>query len=129
MLQPFFLEPRKGSDRKGRKGGAYKCEKRLKRKKERKKLRNKGAFLLNPKGYFLAFSSLGKAIWDFRSGKGWWGGGGGGWGSIQESPLVFPTLLLGLTVLSCTPWNPRLLLEHLVGQLTCYQLVYFQRFP
>lgn len=52
----------------------------LKEKKKKKKDRNKGTFLFNPKGYFLAFSSLGKVLWDCRSGESWRRGGGAVWG-------------------------------------------------
>lgn len=91
MLQLFFLDPRQG----GGKGEAYKCEKRLKRKK--KKETNKGTFLFNPKGYFLAFSSLGKVVWDFRSGESWRRGSGVVWGHT-ESPLELSyPILPGLT--------------------------------
>ena len=70
----------------------YRCEKRLrekKKKKERKRKRNsnKERFLFNPKGYFLAFSSLVKACLGVRA---WVAGTGGGEG-----------LLLSLLVPSC----------------------------
>ena len=63
ILWPFSFDPRR------EKKSHYRCEKRLKREKKERKTENpnKETFLFNPEGYFLTFSSLGKARLGLRA--------------------------------------------------------------
>lgn len=106
ILKPFSSDPKQEGK------SHYRCEKRLRGgKKRRKKNPNKETFLFNPKGYFLAFSSLGKARLGVRAAR-----GGKGFSCPLLSLPAQSHVVLQETIIPrgrCPLGVPGLLLEHL----------------